>query len=531
MGIGGIVFAEACRLIVEKWGFFGNLLLQHLEISAIAIIYATIIGLVMGTLIAEHKGASKPVLVIVNLLYTIPSLALLGLLVPFTGVGNTTAIIALTVYGLLPMVKNTYTGVDNVDSRIVEAATGMGSTKAQTLFRIKLPLAAPFIITGFRSMVTMTISVTTIASFIGAGGLGVAIYRGISTNNMPMVLAGSILVAALAIVVDLILGAIERRAFQHTGEKRRRNAKRTAAVWCTAAVVVVLVCMGVYQSNAAKNAEDSGKVGTVNVASKSFTEQLLMGQIVAQYIDDTTDLSVNLTENIQGGTSIIHPAILQGEYDLYPEYTENAWINVLHNDGVYQETQRDQLVSQYEDMDLEWPTFFGFDDTYSIAVRKDIAQQYNLHTFSDLVGVADKLSLGAEYQFYDRPDGYYAMCDYYGFEFGSTQDIDTGLKYRAINSGQVDAIIVYTTDGQLAASDTVMLEDDRGFFPSYNAGVVARKDTLEKYPELREALGKLNDTLDEETITRLNDEVDEDGRDPEDVAHDFLVSSGLVKED
>lgn len=520
-------------MLVDRWDFFWGLSLEHLAISGVAIVFATVIGLVVGVLISEYRRASKVTLAVVSVLYTIPSLALLGLLIPYTGIGNVTAIIALTIYGLLPMVKNTYTGLTNVDSAIVEAAKGMGSTRRQTLFAIKLPLAAPVIMTGFRNMVTMTIAVTTIASFIGAGGLGVAIYRGISTNNMPMVLAGSILVALLAIIVDLLLGTVEKRMYGQRRQKKPGRSRWVVAVVAvsTAAILIgVMVCFNVTAQKTGSDEAGTAPAGTINIASKSFTEQLIMGQLLAQYVEYDTGLDVNLTEGLNGGTSTILPAMLAGEYDVYPEYTGNAWNNILHRDGVYHEDQFDVIQSEFEEMGLEWVGNYGFNDTYGIAVRSDVAERYGLKTYSDLIDVAGQLKLGAEYQFYDRPDGYYALCDYYGFQFGSTMDLDTGLKYQAVASGDIDALIIYTTDGQLADADVVVLDDDLGFFPSYYPGSVARKEVLEEYPELRNALENLNGILDEETITRMNKEVDIDGKDPETVVHEFLVSSGLVEE-
>lgn len=517
------MFIQAMNMLVQRWDFFGNLLLEHIIISSIAILYATAIGLITGVLISEYRKASKVTLAIVNLLYTIPSLALLGLLIPYTGVGDVTAIIALTVYGLLPMVKNTYTGLTNVDPAIVEAAKGMGSTRRQTLFNVKFLLALPVIMTGFRNMVTMTIAVTTIASFIGAGGLGVAIYRGITTNNMPMVLAGSILVALLAITVDLILGAVEKR--QYRAHTHGRNRK-TVIIAATIIVVFVGYALGV----AIQKTADSGsaKTSTVTVASKSYTEELVLGQILSQYIEGSTDLNVNLVEGLGGGTSTIQPGLLTGNYDIYPEYTGTAWNNVLQAGGIYHEDQFNELQSQYNDMGLTWAGTFGFNDTYGIAVKTSIAEKYNLKTYSDLKGVAEKLTVGAEYDFYDRPDGYYALCDYYGFKFGSTMDLDTGLKYKAIASGDVDALIIYTTDGQLADSDVTILQDDLEFFPSYSAGTVARQEVLDAHPELKDAISNLQGKIDEETMTYLNHEVDINGRDPSDVAHEFLTSSGLL---
>lgn len=197
------------HLYSERWSFFLTLTLQHLEISLTAIIAALIIGLGLGILISRYHRSSGIVLGLTNFIYTIPSIALFGFLIPFSGIGNTTAIIALTVYALLPMVRNTYTGITGIDREIIEAARGMGSTPLQILWRIQLPLAFPVILSGLRNMVVMTIALAGIAAFIGAGGLGVAIYRGITTNNGALTVAGSMLIAALALLTDSGVGRYE----------------------------------------------------------------------------------------------------------------------------------------------------------------------------------------------------------------------------------------------------------------------------------------------------------------------------------
>lgn len=206
---------EIIDLLQSRWDFFLGLLVEHIQISLLSIIIAMAIGLVIGILISEYQRSSKMVIGIVNFIYTIPSISLLGFLIPLSGVGNTTAIIALSVYALLPMVRNTHTGLTNVSPQLVEAATGMGSTKMQVLLKVKLPLAMPIIISGIRNMTVMTIALAGIASFIGAGGLGVAIYRGITTNNKAMTLVGSLLIAVLAIVMDLIIGQVEKATKRH----------------------------------------------------------------------------------------------------------------------------------------------------------------------------------------------------------------------------------------------------------------------------------------------------------------------------
>lgn len=209
------MLTEIIDLIQSRWDFFLGLLVEHIQISLLSIVIAMGIGLAIGILISEYQKSSKVVIGIVNFIYTIPSISLLGFLIPLSGVGDATAVIALTVYALLPMVRNTHTGLTNVSPLLLEAATGMGSTKMQTLIKVKLPLAMPVIISGIRSMAVMTIALAGIASFIGAGGLGVAIYRGITTNNKAMTLVGSLLIAVLAIAVDFLIGRIEKMVKRH----------------------------------------------------------------------------------------------------------------------------------------------------------------------------------------------------------------------------------------------------------------------------------------------------------------------------
>jgi len=202
---------EVFRLYKDRFGFFSELFIQHILLSGIAIILITVIGLLVGIYISRNEKAAIIVLGVTNFLYTIPSIALFGFLVAISGIGNGSAIIALTIYGVLPIIRNTYVGIIEVDSQIIESAVAMGSTDGQLLFKVQLPLALPVIIAGFRVMVVMTIALAGIASFIGAGGLGVAIWRGITTNFPEMTAAGSILVAFLAVVVDAIIGKFEKR--------------------------------------------------------------------------------------------------------------------------------------------------------------------------------------------------------------------------------------------------------------------------------------------------------------------------------
>ena len=202
---------EMIQTYLARQDYFHELLLEHLQLSAVSIALALVFGLLLGILIAEQDKFSIPVLGTINFIYTIPSIALFGILLPLTGLGNTTAIIALTVYALLPVVRNTYAGLSNIDPVILEAGIGMGSTRWQLLWKIKLPLALPVIMAGVRNMVVMVIATCGIASFIGAGGLGVAIFRGITTYQLSLTYLGSLMIAAVALLCDILLGIAEKR--------------------------------------------------------------------------------------------------------------------------------------------------------------------------------------------------------------------------------------------------------------------------------------------------------------------------------
>lgn len=199
------------ELLRSRIDFFLQLVIEHMLLSIVAIIIILLIGITTGILISKYKKAANIVIAVTNFLYTIPSIALFGFLVSFTGIGNTTAIIALVIYGMLPVIRNTYVGLTEIDEQVIEAAVGMGSTPWQLLWKIQFPLALPVIIAGIRNMVVMTIALAGIASFIGAGGLGVAIWRGITTNFDEMTVAGSLIVAVLAIVSDALLGLVEKQ--------------------------------------------------------------------------------------------------------------------------------------------------------------------------------------------------------------------------------------------------------------------------------------------------------------------------------
>ena len=508
---------QLIRLLTEDFNFFLNLTVEHILISLLAISIASVLGIILGIIISEYRRFSGLILGTVNILYTIPSIALLGFFITITGVGNTTALIALIIYALLPIIRSTYTGIVNINPLIIEASEGMGSTKLQQLFKVKLPLALPVLMSGIRNMVTMTIALAGIASFVGAGGLGVAIYRGITTNNSAMTFLGSLLIAILALVFDFILGLIEKRLTNRKRVKYKINPKLII-------LGLFIVIFGAYFSL------NSKKDKTINIATKPMTEGYILGQMLTELIEQDTDLKVNITNGVGGGTSNIHPAIVKGEFDLYPEYTGTSWEAVLKKEGSYDESKFDELQKEYkEKYNLEYVNLYGFNNTYGLAVNKDIAEKYNLKTYSDLAAVSNNLIFGAEYDFFEREDGYKELQKVYNVDFKKKIDMDIGLKYQAMKDKKIDVMVIFTTDGQLAISDVVVLEDDKKMYPSYRAGTVVRSEILSEYPELKPVLEKLNNILDDKTMADLNYQVESEGKKPEDVAREYLQEKGLLE--
>lgn len=512
------MLGDMWMLFIDKNSFFLNLLWEHLGISLIAIIIAVFLGGTVGIIISEWSRTAKLTLGAINFLYTIPAISMLGFLIPFSGIGNTTAVIALTVYALLPMVRNTHTGMTNIDNAILEAAKGMGSTRLQILFKIKLPLAMPVIMSGIRNMVTMTIALAGIASFIGAGGLGVAIYRGITTNNAAMTTTGSLLIALLALFMDFVLGFIERRMKKRSvkTKKIKRIFVGTVSILCTAVIGCALLQ---FQTK-----------DTLQIATKPMTEEYILGEMLDLVIEQDTDLTVELTQGVGGGTSNIHPAMKSGEFDLYPEYTGTAWNMVLKNKELYTEDLFDSMQQEYNDnLHMQWAGMYGFNSGYGLAVRRQVAEKYNLKTYSDLSAVSNQLIFGAEYDFYEREDGYDTICEIYGLDFKKTIDLDIGLKYQAINQEKVDVMTIFTTDGQLPVSDIVVLQDDKQFFPSYYCGNVVRNEVLEEHTELTNVLQKLTGIITDSDMAKMNYEVETEGKEPRAVAEAFLHSKQILQ--
>ncbi len=271
----------------------------------------------------------------------------------------------------------------------------------------------------------------------------------------------------------------------------------------------------------------------LKIATKPMTEQYILGEILKQLIENKTDYKVEVTKGIGGGTSNIHPAMEKGEFDLYPEYTSSGWVMVLgHQAGeVADEEMLAKLQQEYsEKFGMTWVGLYGFNNTYTLAVRKEIADQYQLKTCSDLAKVSGELVFGGNPDYIERADGLSGVSEAYGMEFKAIKDIDIGLKYEAMGKGDIDVTNGYTTDAQISRDDVVALEDDKGYQVNYYCSTVVREDALEKYPGLEETLMLMDGVLSDQEMAELNYQVEVDGKDEADVARDFLIQKGLIEE-
>ena len=272
------------------------------------------------------------------------------------------------------------------------------------------------------------------------------------------------------------------------------------------------------------------KKDTIHIATKPMSEQFILGEMLALLIEENSDLHVKITKGVGGGTSNIHPAMVKGDFDLYPEYTGTGWLVILKKDSLL---PPDQLFSELQkeysrEYGLKWVAPYGFNNAYSLAVSNEMAKKYNLKTFSDLALYPDLFTFGAEYDFYEINDGYADLCAYYNLKFKKNLDMDIGLKYEAMKSGKIDVINIFTTDGQLSHTNLTVLKDDKHFFPSYYCATIVREETLKEHPELERILEKMNGILTDQEMADMNYKVDVEHRTEREVAVEFLKKKGLL---
>ncbi|QAA31866.1 glycine betaine ABC transporter substrate-binding protein [Clostridium manihotivorum] len=507
-----------------------QLLFQHLYLTVFAVLVAILIGVPLGILVSKSKNLSKPIIGLANIVQAIPSLALLGFLIPFVGIGSKPSIIMVVLYSLLPIIKNTHTGLTNIDPDLIEAAKGIGLTKRQILNKIQLPLALPVIMAGVRISAVTAVGLMTIAAFIGAGGLGYLVFSGIQTVDNNMILAGAIPACILALAIDFIFSKLEKfLSYKNNKVKKYKSTQKKRRVYNSklfriASIIIIIVIF-----SSALGYHYHMKSKSITIGSKNFTEQLILGNMYADLIEAKTDLKVNRKLNL-GGTQVAFGALKSGDLDLYVEYTGTGLIDILKEDLINDPDKAYDIVKKdfKEKYDMNWLKPLGFNNTYTLAVTKELAKQYNLESLSDLAKVSNTLILGSTIEFSNREDGLLGLKKTYNMNFKSVKPVDGGLRYTALNSGNSDVIDAFSTDGLIKAFDLKVLKDDKEFFPPYYAAPLIRQDTLDKHPELKQVLDTLAGNLNDETMRNLNYKVDKLNESPADVAKQFLSDQGLI---
>jgi osmoprotectant transport system permease protein len=498
--------------LVERRAELLGLVAQHLVLVLLSTAIAVLLGVPLGILMTRRRRLARPMLAAAGLLQTIPSLALFGFLIPLPlvgGIGARVAVVALVLYALLPILRNTYTAVLQVDRAVVEAATGLGMTDGQRLRLVELPLAVPVILAGVRIAAVVSVGTATIAAAVGAGGLGTYVFRGLATLDTRLMLAGAIPAAVLALAVDGLLARVERS----------RRPFRAAAI------VAASVAAGLLALTLAGRAPAEGT--RVVVGSKNFTEQVVLGEILAGALE-RRGIAVDRRLNL-GGTALCHDAVRSGDLDLYVEYTGTALKEILRRPAAGDRARVLREVREaYVPLGLTVAAPLGFNNTYALVTRRDTSQRLRMTRLSDLAREARTLRLGMFGEFIERADGLSGLMTAYGFRLGvPPTEMDMGLVYSALLAGRVDVVVGNATDGLIAAHDLVVLEDDRSYFPPYDAVPIVHTASLAAHPAIKAVLDALAGRLDEPTMRRLNLAVDGEHQSPAVVAAAFLREAGL----
>lgn len=506
-------FQRFSDLFFMRQDLLWSSLWQHMQLSLLSLLCAVFIAVPLGILLSRYPRYAEWVIGVTAVLQTIPSLALLGFMILLVGIGPTPAIIALTIYALLPILRNTYTGINEVDPAIREAATGMGMNWQHRLLKVELPLAMPTVMAGIRTSMVLIVGTATLAALIGAGGLGDLIMIGIQRANNEYILLGAIPAALLALGFDLVLRVTEKQT------KGASYKPIIGLITCAVALIVVPLLF----------TEESGT--DIVIGGKLQAEPAIVANMYKLLIEEETDLNVDVQSGL-GGTDIVFNALKVGDIDLYLEFSGTILSGILQREEfsydprtAYEEA-RDEM---YEAEGLVFLEPMAYQNTYAIAVTKEFAKETGVQTISELESYRDQLVAGFTFEFIDRQDGYAGFSEVYGFEFADVQTMDAALRARALVSGEVQLIDAYSTDPELVEYELHVLEDDRQLFPPYQGGALVREDTLLRYPEIEAPLERLAGTVTEEEIRQLNYLVDYEDADPEAVARDFLQEKGYIK--
>lgn len=504
---------EFINVFQDRRGQLLETIWEHLQISLLSLVIAIIIAVPLGLILTRYPRVAEPIIGISAVMQTIPSLAVLAFLIPFLGIGKVPAIIALTAYGLLPILRNSYTGIIGVDPALKEAAIGMGMNSFKRLSKVELPIAMPVIMAGIRTSMVLIVGTTTIAALIGAGGLGELILLGIDRGaDINLILLGAIPAALLAIILDLILRGFERIS-------KRAGFKSFVAML----LIAVLVVTAPFIFNSSQRAD-------IIIGGKLGSEPAILANMYKLLIEEDTDLNVELETGL-GKTSFVFSALDKGSIDIYPEFTGTAIVTLMEEEAESndaKEVYEQAKIGMDERYDMVLLQPMAFNNTYAVATTEEFADQYNLETIGDLQAVEDEVTAGFTLEFNDRYDGYVGMQDVYGLDISNIRTMEPGIRQDALANGEVDIIDAYATDSYMVELNLVTLEDPENLFPPYQGAPLLRNETMKEYPELKDILNQLGGKITDEQMRQMNYEVDYEDRSPREVAEEFLQDEGLL---
>jgi len=484
---------------------------QHLLLSVISLAIAIVIALPLAIWVIPRPKTANVFLQLASVLQTIPSLALLGMLIPLVGIGSVPAVISLVVYALLPIFQNTYTGLTEIDPSLEEAATAFGMTRWEKLHKVELPLAFPMILSGIRTALVMIIGTATLAALIGAGGLGTFILLGINRNNNTMTLIGALASALLAIVLSLALRGVKR-------------IKIKPLLITLAIVVVGCGGFGIYRLVRPQPVE-------ITIAGKLGSEPEILINMYRDLIEaDNDNVKVTLKPNF-GQTSFLFSALKSKQITLYPEFTGTVLESLVKKptktatnaNEIYQQAK---TALQKQD-DLTYLAPLKYNNTYALVVKRSFANKYDVRSISDLAKVEGQINAGFDLEFLDRTDGYKGIQQRYGLSF-KTQSMSADLRYEALQRDKVNVTDGYSTDSQIRQYDLVVLKDDRHLFPTYQGAPLLRTATAKAHPEIVRSLNRLQGKISAADMQEMNYQVNVKRKSAAKVAHQYLVTHHLL---
>ncbi|WP_268913439.1 ABC transporter permease/substrate-binding protein [Lentilactobacillus sp. SPB1-3] len=485
---------------------------QHIWLSVVSLLIAIIIAVPLAISVQKHKRIAELLNQIAGILQTIPSLALLGLLIPFVGIGQVPAIIALVTYAIFPIFQNTFVGLSSIDSLLEEAADAFGMTRWEKLRRFELPIAMPVILTGVRQAMVLIVGTATLAALIGSGGLGTFILLGISRNDNSLILIGAIASALVAVIFSGLIQLLQR--------VRLRTMLISLGV-----LVVGIAGFETYQG-LQKNEPN------ITIAGKMGSEPEILINMYRDLIQNS-DPKVQVTLKPDfGQTSFLFNALKSNQITMYPEFTgtvlqglvkENRPVQDMNAPQIYR-TAKNDLKSQFG-MNFAKP--MKYNNTYALVVKKSFAAKYHLKTISDLRRISNKLNAGFDLEFIDREDGYRGIKKLYGLKM-KYQSMDPDLRYEALNKGAVNIADGYSTDSQIRQYHLVALRDNKQLFPIYQGAPLMKDSFAKNNPKIIKALNKLAGKISEKDMQQMNYEVNVQKRSAATVAKNYLVSQHLI---